>query len=63
MAPATRTAEYVLLSRLAEGRQPTTSLNRIALDKAMSDHLCISAIGWTVLTKRGYDRLEELNDQ
>jgi hypothetical protein len=58
-----RTAEYVLLSRLAEGRQPTISLNKITLDKAMSDHLCISALGWTILTKRGYDRLEELNDK
>ena len=63
MTPTTRTAEYILLSKLAEGRQRADTLNQIALERATEDHLVVRAIGWVILSKAGEQRLEELNDK
>jgi hypothetical protein len=64
MAPITRTAEYNLLTELRDHVSVQVDrLNRLALDKAISDgYVGIDGNEFAYITDAGYDRLDEIED-
>lgn len=65
MAPTITTAEYVLLTELRDHTDVAVDrLNRLALDKALSDgYAALNTSGeFAHITHEGYDRLDEIED-